>query len=167
MRAVVCTVVHHPADARIFYREIQALLDAGHDVTYIAPHGESAASVRDENQGQSQDQANSERGRGDLRLVTIPRASGRRRAGPLPAARSRPRGPRPASALGGFPRDRGRVGGVELGRRLTPPGSAVELVGGAAARAGAHTEAGGAGGGGHGSVPTPDALRLVEGSVAG
>ena len=37
MHVVVCTVVHHPADARIFYREIQALLDAGHDVTYIAP----------------------------------------------------------------------------------------------------------------------------------
>ena len=46
MRVVVCTVVHHPADARIFYREIQALLDAGHDVTYIAPHGESAAPFR-------------------------------------------------------------------------------------------------------------------------
>jgi len=40
VRVVVCTVVHHPADARIFYREIRALLDAGHDVTYIAPHGE-------------------------------------------------------------------------------------------------------------------------------
>ena len=40
MHVVVCTVVHHPADARIFYREIQALLDAGHDVTYIAPHDE-------------------------------------------------------------------------------------------------------------------------------
>ena len=37
MRVVVCTVVHHPADARIFYRQIQALLDAGHQVTYIAP----------------------------------------------------------------------------------------------------------------------------------
>ena len=75
MRVVVCTVVHHPADARIFYREIQALLDAGHDVTYIAPHEESPAPVRDENQGQSQDQGNSERGRGTLRLVTVPRAS--------------------------------------------------------------------------------------------
>ena len=88
VHVVVCTVVHHPADARIFYREIQALLDAGHDVTYIAPHGESAAAVRDENQGQRQDQANSERGRGNLRLVTIPRASGRRRAGALRAART-------------------------------------------------------------------------------
>ncbi|HYY17978.1 MAG TPA: glycosyl transferase, partial [Streptosporangiaceae bacterium] len=37
MRVVVCTVVHHPADARILHREIRALLDAGHDVAYIAP----------------------------------------------------------------------------------------------------------------------------------
>jgi glycosyltransferase involved in cell wall biosynthesis len=110
VHVVVCTVVHHPADARIFYREIQALLDAGHDVTYIAPHGEAVvprgdappyppsarpmaksaivsdapALVRDEGEGQ----ADSERGRGDLRLVTIPRASGRRRAGALRAARA-------------------------------------------------------------------------------
>ncbi len=38
MRVVVCTVVHHPADARIYFRQIRALLDAGHEVTYIAPH---------------------------------------------------------------------------------------------------------------------------------
>jgi glycosyltransferase involved in cell wall biosynthesis len=88
MRVVVCTVVHHPADARIFYREIQALLDAGHDVTYIAPHGEQAAPVRDEKQGQSQDRGSSERVRGTLRLVTIPRASGRRRVGAIRAARA-------------------------------------------------------------------------------
>ena len=37
MRVVVCTVVHHPADARILHRQIRALLDAGHQVTYIAP----------------------------------------------------------------------------------------------------------------------------------
>ena len=88
MRVVVCTVVHHPADARIFYREIQALLDAGHDVTYIAPHGEQGASVLDKSQGQSQDRGNSERARGTLRLVAIPRASGRRRAGAIRAARA-------------------------------------------------------------------------------
>ena len=46
MHVVVCTVVHHPADARIFYREIQALLDAGHDVTYIAPHDEQPERAR-------------------------------------------------------------------------------------------------------------------------
>ena len=37
VRVVVCTVVHHPADARIFHRQIRALLEAGHQVTYIAP----------------------------------------------------------------------------------------------------------------------------------
>ena len=53
MRVVVCTVVHHPADARIFYREIRALLDAGHDVTYIAPHGEPGQRpVQDQDQDQ-------------------------------------------------------------------------------------------------------------------
>src|ERR1700757_1179411 len=82
MRVVACTVVHHPADARIFYREIQALLDAGHDVTYIAPHNESAQPVRDENSDHP------ERVRGSLRTVTIPRAVGRRRLGALRAARA-------------------------------------------------------------------------------
>ena len=28
MRVVVCTIVHHPADARIYHRQIRALLDA-------------------------------------------------------------------------------------------------------------------------------------------
>ena len=37
MRVVVCTIVHHPADARIYHRQIRALLEAGHQVTYIAP----------------------------------------------------------------------------------------------------------------------------------
>lgn len=35
--ALVVTVVHHPDDARIRHREIQALLDAGWRVTYAAP----------------------------------------------------------------------------------------------------------------------------------
>ena len=101
MRVVVCTVVHHPADARIFYREIRALLDAGHDVTYIAPHGEPG-----QRPVQDQDLDFSERSRastgperqtaptagdpqpGTLRTVTIPRAVGRRRIGALRAARS-------------------------------------------------------------------------------
>ena len=122
MRVVVCTVVHHPADARIFYREIRALLDAGHDVTYIAPHGEPGQRPI---QGHDQDldldfperpvappgpapaqpdQAETgtvrhpdvdsalETGRdphpGTLRTVTIPRAVGRRRLGPLRAAKA-------------------------------------------------------------------------------
>jgi glycosyltransferase involved in cell wall biosynthesis len=88
VHVVVCTVVHHPADARIFYREIQALLDAGHDVTYVAPHGEQAELVRDEDEDQSQDLADPERGRGTLRLVVIPRASGRRRVGAIRAAKA-------------------------------------------------------------------------------
>lgn len=37
MRALVVTVVHNPDDSRIRFREINALLDAGWDVTYAAP----------------------------------------------------------------------------------------------------------------------------------
>jgi glycosyltransferase involved in cell wall biosynthesis len=82
MRVVVCTVVHHPADARIFYREIAALLDAGHDVTYIAPHDEASASAGEDTR------QSAERERGSLTLVAIPRAVGRRRAGAIRAART-------------------------------------------------------------------------------
>jgi glycosyltransferase involved in cell wall biosynthesis len=83
LRVVVCTVVHHPADARIFYRQIRALLDAGHDVTYIAPHEESEhGTVRDDNHDHP------ERTVGSLTTVTIPRAVGRRRLGALRAAKA-------------------------------------------------------------------------------
>ncbi|MGD0560326.1 MAG: glycosyltransferase [Streptosporangiaceae bacterium] len=71
MRVLVCTVVHHPADARIYYRQIRALLDAGHDVTYIAPFDSSFAPAL-----------------AGLTTVTIPRAVGRRRLTALRAARS-------------------------------------------------------------------------------
>jgi glycosyltransferase involved in cell wall biosynthesis len=37
MRVLVATIVHHPDDPRILHRQIRALLDAGHDVTYAAP----------------------------------------------------------------------------------------------------------------------------------
>ena len=74
MRVVVCTVVHHPADARIYFRQIQALLDAGHQVTYIAPFGELGDYP--------------ERTRATLTTVTIPRAVGRHRLGPLRAAKA-------------------------------------------------------------------------------
>jgi glycosyltransferase involved in cell wall biosynthesis len=73
VRVVVCTVVHHPADARIYHRQIRALLDAGHEVTYIAPaasgdfHPERAGCM--------------------LQVIPVPRASGRRRLGALLAAR--------------------------------------------------------------------------------
>lgn len=36
-RVLVCTVVHHPGDARIAHREMGALLDAGFEVTFLAP----------------------------------------------------------------------------------------------------------------------------------
>ena len=70
LRVVVCTVVHHPADARILHREIRALLDAGHDVTYIAPF--AACDVPPWPR---------------LTGVDVPRAVGRRRLGALRAAR--------------------------------------------------------------------------------
>ena len=74
LRVVVCTVVHHPADARILHRQIQALLDAGHQVTYIAPFGELEDFP--------------ERRQPSLTTVTIPRAVGRRRLGALRAAKA-------------------------------------------------------------------------------
>jgi UDP-N-acetyl-D-glucosamine dehydrogenase len=69
MRVLVCTIVHHPQDARIFHRQIRALLDAGHEVTYLSP------------------EFSPERPVGSLHLSTLPRATGRRRLGALLAAR--------------------------------------------------------------------------------
>ncbi len=71
MRVLVCTVVHHPADARILHRQIRALLDAGHQVTYIAPLGAGDVAQWP-----------------GLTLAEVPRAVGRRRLGALRAARS-------------------------------------------------------------------------------
>ena len=75
MRVVVATVVHHPADARICFRQIRALLDAGHQVTYIAPHDQ------DPNH-------HPERTGASVTPVTIPRAAGRRRLAALRAAKA-------------------------------------------------------------------------------
>ena len=47
MRVVVATVVHHPSDARIFHRQIEALLSAGHEVTYLAPFDRGGTPSRD------------------------------------------------------------------------------------------------------------------------
>lgn len=72
-RALVITVVHHPEDARIRHRQIQALLDAGWEVTYAAPfrgYGIATAPAP------------------GLRLVDLPRASGRARLSSLRAARA-------------------------------------------------------------------------------
>lgn len=73
MRVVVCTVVHHPADARIYHRQIRALLEAGHHVIYIAP-------VEAEN-------FSAERTTPQLQTIAIPRAVGRSRLGALRTAR--------------------------------------------------------------------------------
>jgi glycosyltransferase involved in cell wall biosynthesis len=266
VRVVVCTVVHHPADARIFYREIRALLDAGHDVTYIAPHDEAGhRSVGVQNQDFP------ERTAGSLTTVTIPRAVGRRRLGALraakaamaaqvagadlllvhdpelllalpprrrrpptvwdvhedtaaalttkswlpawlravaaggvhvaehlaerrlhlllaehgyndrfttthpvvpnttyvPATAAPPSGPRRVVYVGWLSPDRGSAEMVELGRLLAPHGIAVELIGQADAAARAHIEAGGDAVHWHGFVPNAEALRLVEGALAG
>jgi glycosyltransferase involved in cell wall biosynthesis len=73
MRVVVCTIVHHPADARIYHRQIRALLDAGHEVTYVAPA--DAEDFHPERYGPH------------LHITPVPRAVGRRRLGALLAAR--------------------------------------------------------------------------------
>lgn len=70
MRVVVVTVVHHPLDARIWHREIAALLAAGHEVTYVAPW--SATGVMPP---------------AGVRAVDVPRSSGRHRLRAVVAAR--------------------------------------------------------------------------------
>jgi glycosyltransferase involved in cell wall biosynthesis len=70
MHVLVVTIVHNPEDARIRHRQIRALLDAGHQVTYVAPF--LACDV----------QAPSE-----VRAVDVPRAAGRRRFSAIAAAR--------------------------------------------------------------------------------
>jgi glycosyltransferase involved in cell wall biosynthesis len=75
VHVLVATVVHHPADARIYYRQIRALLEAGHSVTYVAPMDEPGAPDK-------------ERLRPHLTTVSIPRAVGRHRLGALRAART-------------------------------------------------------------------------------
>ena len=68
-RVLVATTVHHPHDARILHRQIAALLDAGWEVTYVAPF-----------------EADASRPEG-IRTVPVPRASGRRRLRALRDAR--------------------------------------------------------------------------------
>jgi glycosyltransferase involved in cell wall biosynthesis len=70
MRVFVGTIVHHPEDARILHREIRALLDAGHEVTYMAPFRSCGVTPWPE-----------------LAAVDVPRATGRRRLRALRAAR--------------------------------------------------------------------------------
>lgn len=74
MRVLVVTVVHNPRDARIRYRQIPALLEAGHEVTYIAPFEHFGAPLPTEVPG--------------LTGVSVPRAVGRSRLGALKAVRA-------------------------------------------------------------------------------
>lgn len=71
MHALVATVVHHPEDARILHRQIRALLDAGHTVTYAAPFREYGVTPWE-----------------GLYPVDVPRAFGRDRLTSLRAARA-------------------------------------------------------------------------------
>lgn len=71
MRVLVCTVVHHTTDARIFRREIGALREAGVAVTAIAPWPRGTESAD------------------EYRKVVIPRAIGRQRVAAWRAARAR------------------------------------------------------------------------------
>src|SRR5579872_6767092 len=80
MRVVVCTVVHHPADARIYHRQIRALLEAGHQVVYIAPAEAGYLESSFLN-------SSAERTGPQLQIIAIPRAVGRNRIGALRAAR--------------------------------------------------------------------------------
>lgn len=82
-RVLVVTVVHHPQDARIAFRQIPALLEAGWQVTYAAPWSGYDLDVptADEHPG--------------LTCVDVPRAQGRHRLRAQRAARRllRQRGP--------------------------------------------------------------------------
>src|SRR5690606_16009188 len=79
---LVVTVVHHPDDARIRHRQIQALLEAGWRVTYAAPFADYGLTRPVGVPG--------------LDPVELPRASGRHRLPALRAARRllRERAPR-------------------------------------------------------------------------
>jgi glycosyltransferase involved in cell wall biosynthesis len=70
MRVLIVTVVHVPTDARIYHRQIGALLSAGSRVTYAAPWSDYGIQPP-----------------GTVDAVDVPRAAGRRRLRALWAAR--------------------------------------------------------------------------------
>ncbi len=70
MRVLVVTIVHHPEDARIRHRQIRSLLDAGHEVVYVAPFTGYSVALPS-----------------DVTAVDVPRAVGRRRSTAIRAAR--------------------------------------------------------------------------------
>jgi glycosyltransferase involved in cell wall biosynthesis len=77
--ALVVTVVHHPEDARIRQRQINALITAGWKVTYVAPFHAFGLEVPPPR--------SDDLGRGSLRCINIARSSGRRRLRAWQAAR--------------------------------------------------------------------------------
>lgn len=84
MRVLVLTVVHHPGDARIFAREIRALLEAGHEVVYAAPFSGYGLSV----DGLTAPGGETFEVPAGLRPIDLPRARGRNRLPALRAARN-------------------------------------------------------------------------------
>lgn len=81
--ALVVTVVHHPEDARIRHRQIPALLDAGWQVRYAAPFSDYGIDPGSDTQPVAQSAT-----RAGLTMIDLPRARGRRRIGPVRAARA-------------------------------------------------------------------------------
>lgn len=73
MHVLVVTVVHNPEDARIRYRQMRALLEAGHRVTFIAPFERFDVPLPAAVPG--------------LTGVSVPRAEGRARLSALRAVR--------------------------------------------------------------------------------
>ncbi|MBP2706064.1 glycosyltransferase [Microbispora sp. RL4-1S] len=69
MRVCVGTIVHHPEDARITHRQIRALLDAGHEVTFVAPFTHCNVTPQP-----------------GIRAIDVPRAVGLRRGKAIKAA---------------------------------------------------------------------------------
>src|SRR3954453_1704350 len=70
MRVCVGTIVHHPEDARIMHWQIRSLLEAGHEITYVAPFTDCNVTPDPR-----------------IRPIDVPRAVGRRRRRALKAAR--------------------------------------------------------------------------------
>lgn len=73
MHVLVVTVVHNPEDARIRYRQMRAIVDAGHQITYIAPFEHFGVPIPDGTDG--------------VTGISVPRAQGRARIGALKAVR--------------------------------------------------------------------------------
>jgi glycosyltransferase involved in cell wall biosynthesis len=78
--ALVVTAVHNPQDSRIRQRQITALIAAGWDVTYAAPFHAFGLEIPGATHAGP--------GRGRLRCIDIPRASGRHRARAWQSART-------------------------------------------------------------------------------